>query len=163
MRLLACACFAVGTLVFSGCSTVLRPSLDAESESKLQQVSAAIWKHDTRQALAQLAGMPNAKVDTVYESSGQPSTLLHEACTTGNLEIVKVLLEKGANVNRAVNDRYPLAAAAAGNHTEIIVLLLDRGAKINQRDSHGISAMMYAHSNFHKEACELLRAHGGKM
>ncbi|MEZ0273902.1 MAG: ankyrin repeat domain-containing protein, partial [Roseimicrobium sp.] len=124
---------------------------------------SALWVRDTQKALALIAEVPDALVDAVYESSGQPSSLLVAACYNGNIEVVSELVRRGARVNRPANGMYPLAAAAAGNHSEVVTLLLDHGARINQKNPHGQTALEFALANYHDETTELLRARGGKM
>lgn len=59
------------------------------------------------------------------------TTALFPACDRGHLEIVKLLLERGAEVN--VRDTFynatPLTWAASKGHVAIILLLLDKGAQ----------------------------------
>lgn len=63
-------------------------------------------------------------------------TPLSIACNTGNLEIVRILIESGAAVDDGVDKNSvhmtPLMHAAASGHAEIIKLLLDNGAEINR-------------------------------
>src|SRR5687768_14872317 len=52
---------------------------------------------------------------------------LNEACAAGNLEMAKVLLEGGADINDGAINR-----AAQAGHTEIVKLLIERGAELNK-------------------------------
>lgn len=62
-------------------------------------------------------------------------TALFPACDRGHLEVVKLLLDRGANVN--VNDRFynatPMGQAINKGHVEIVQLLLEKGAQNSQR------------------------------
>ena len=50
-------------------------------------------------------------------------------CSSGHLEVVKLLLDKGPNVGVATNNGWtPLHAAAQNGHLEVVMLLLDTGA-----------------------------------
>nr|ACS15395.1 ankyrin 2,3/unc44-like protein [uncultured bacterium FLS12] len=61
-------------------------------------------------------------------------TALHEAVSPGHLDIVKILLEHGANVDGNTDDsRRPLMLASWEGHTEIVQLLLEAGADVNAR------------------------------
>jgi ankyrin repeat protein len=62
---------------------------------------------------------------------------LHLACDIGNIEIVQLLLEKGANVD-VLDDNFmtPLHYAANRNHFKIIKKLIKYKAKINLLDEY---------------------------
>lgn len=62
---------------------------------------------------------------------------LHIACEIGNIEIVQILLEYGANTE--INDNKlmtPIFYAAQNNHYNIIKLLINYKAKINIMDQY---------------------------
>ncbi|HEX9760646.1 MAG TPA: ankyrin repeat domain-containing protein [Candidatus Acidoferrales bacterium] len=85
------------------------------------------------------------------------ATALFPACDRGHVEIVKLLLERGAEVN--VQDTFyratPLGWAANKGHAEIIKLLLDKGAT-------GIDAvLMSGVSQNRPEIVRLALAKGG--
>ena len=55
-------------------------------------------------------------------------TALHEACNHGFLDIVKVLIEHGADVNvHGLEGDTPLHDAAANGHEEITIVLIQSG------------------------------------
>ncbi|MER9334243.1 ankyrin repeat domain-containing protein [Mesorhizobium sp. M0293] len=60
-------------------------------------------------------------------------TALYIACEGGNVELAKLLINRGADVNLPVSwQRTPLYAANKAGHAEIVKLLLDNGADPNQ-------------------------------
>ncbi|TPI67539.1 c-type cytochrome [Mesorhizobium sp. B3-1-3] len=60
-------------------------------------------------------------------------TALYIACEGGNVEIAKLLIDRGADVNMPVSwQRTPLYAANNGGYPDIVKLLLDNGADPNQ-------------------------------
>jgi ankyrin repeat protein len=62
-----------------------------------------------------------------------------------NLVIIKMLLDRGANVNeRDLNRRTPLLTAARSGNPESIHLLLDKGADINAHDRYGATPLRIA-------------------
>ena len=57
---------------------------------------------------------------------------LHQAASEGHLEVVRLLVENGANVNaRDENGRTPLFRAADEGHLDIVRLLVENGAEVN--------------------------------
>ena len=70
---------------------------------------------------------------------------MHNAAQEGHVEIVKILLERGANPN-AEDDagRTPLHDAAFKGHVEIVKLLLERGADPWIADKGGHIPLDYA-------------------
>lgn len=92
-------------------------------------------------------------------------TALSVAIESGHIPIVKLLLEMGADVNRAdlVNGapvRYPLMVAANDTaesvRDEMMHLLLSRGAQVNQTDALGQTALMTAAEYGHLAAMRRL-------
>jgi len=74
-------------------------------------------------------------------------TLLHHACINDKLDMCRVLIDAGANVNAQDHfGRTPLMEQiASGNvNIEIIKLLLARGARVNDVDHDGHSALYFA-------------------
>ena len=77
---------------------------------------------------------------------GQYANALQAAASSGNIETVRLLLERGANVNDQGGD-YGYALRIAANHhfTDIVRLLLDNGADIHlQGGSHGTALQVAA-------------------
>ena len=93
-------------------------------------------------------------------------TPLHYTATSGNRQITKLLISKGANVNAINSSNYtPLHGATCNGHKEIAELLIANGADVNARDSGGktpLDETMTDLSLNKKELAALLRKHGGK-
>jgi ankyrin repeat protein len=70
----------------------------------------------------------------VDQASGG-STALHHAAWRGHADVVKLLLQAGADVNAKTrsNSETPLHLAAMHGHTDVIQLLLQAGADVNAR------------------------------
>lgn len=78
-----------------------------------------------------LPDITKQRTDGVITSPAKGDTPLHSACRGGHKEIVSLLLEKGADVNRQ-NSWYetPLHIASTEGHLEVVRLLLKRGADV---------------------------------
>ncbi len=86
------------------------------------------------------------------------------AASTGKLQKVEALIDKGLDVNkRDLSGGTALIHASLGGHTEVVRLLLRHGAKVNIRDrSMGVTALSGAASNGHKATVLALLAAGAK-
>lgn len=82
---------------------------------------------------------------------GHQATALHWAASEGNLETVRLLLSKGANVNSLTepDSSTPLMAAASNGYADIVNLLLDNQADVNASDDHGTTALQSAAAHGH--------------
>ncbi|ETO61963.1 hypothetical protein F444_20090 [Phytophthora nicotianae P1976] len=81
----------------------------------------------------------NAVVKTGTSPNGRPDReakgdLLYHAVDKENVELVKVLLGNGAEVNGSKHDEspHPLRAAVVRKNLELVTLLLKRGANVNR-------------------------------
>ena len=76
-------------------------------------------------------------------------TALMYACNYGNVEEVKLLLEKGADPNAPVDMFTPLMAACSCSsvrieNSDIVELLVNKGSVINDSDRYHMTSLMYA-------------------
>lgn len=94
----------------------------------------------------------------------QDNSILHWASVAGDVEMVKVLLTEGFNIN--ANDSYgnsSLHFAAINNHPETISLLLQSGIDINAKNKYGNSALHGAAAYGYTEVIQLLLAQGADV
>jgi hypothetical protein len=104
---------------------VLLCPLAASAQDKNEEFLAAARKGDT----AAVKGFLDKGVD-VNAKTRYGATALSYACDKGHVEVIKLLIERGADVN--VRDTFygevPLGWALSHGHVEVIKLLLDKGA-----------------------------------
>jgi ankyrin repeat protein len=85
------------------------------------------------------------------------STPLTHAAGYGHVDVVRVLLEEGANVNRANGTTCTALHQAAWNgHLDVCRLLLDWGAKVDAWDKLRISPLHVAAERVHLTVVKLL-------
>ena len=98
-----------------------------------------------------------------------PVLSLHEAAAVGDIEQVKSLISKGADVN-AMDDRLdgtPMHLAAFYYQRQVVELLIANGANVNAKNKWDrtplhVAIRRYPHRG-HTEIVELLRKHGAKV
>ncbi|XP_035682974.1 poly [ADP-ribose] polymerase tankyrase-1-like isoform X1 [Branchiostoma floridae] len=84
-------------------------------------------------------------VKDFFGTSLPPCTALYFACGTGRVDLVKLLLRKGASlVRRTMGEFAPLHAAAQNGRTEIVDLLVQNGATLDIRDGFQDTPLMAA-------------------
>jgi len=102
----------------------------------------------------------------IKNGTRQGRSLFHIAAASGNLEIIRLLIRSGADVNvRVRSGKTPLHAAAAKNNLEICKLLVAAGADANAQDNSGQTALVKTiphgfTSPYFKEMVELMVKHG---
>src|ERR1700682_2827622 len=87
-------------------------------------------------------------------------TPLHIAASRNSVDIAKVLIDGGANLEaEAVEDQkraHPLHTAAQANAAKVAELLISRGAQVNARNADGATPLFVAASNGQAEVAEVL-------
>ena len=98
----------------------------------------------------------NAEADTEW-------TPLIGAASFGHLEVVKLLLAKGAEVEAGKNHLTALTGAAGSGHLEVVKQLLARNPDVDAKDRNGNTALMCAAGNGHLEVLKLLLKKGADV
>lgn len=93
--------------------------------------------------------------------SHEGETLLHDAVLSGNINLVKLVLLKGARVNVTYKtNKTPLFEAVSNHHLDITKLLLDNGAHINIADERGYTPLHEAFGKCYPEMANILLDYG---
>ncbi|MEW6351608.1 MAG: ankyrin repeat domain-containing protein [Thermodesulfobacteriota bacterium] len=111
-----------------------------------------------------VALLVNKGLGAVPNSGAQQRPLLASACNWGRVEVVKLLLAKGADVNETgPGGASPLILACSEGQTEVAKVLLENGADVNQRDAEGRTALIGATWRGELEAVKLLLSYGADV
>ncbi|GFQ77336.1 hypothetical protein TNCT_578431 [Trichonephila clavata] len=106
--------------------------------------------------------LERSHVDTCVSWGG--FTSLHLAAETGCLEIVNLLLKKGADVNAKTDQlNTALHLSSFNGYTDIIKALIMNGAEINVHNVNGGTALHNAVENGHENIVGILLEYGAKV
>lgn len=135
-----------------------------EYEGELLVQTILVNNRDKEQLYNQVRQRLEAGANPNHFSIGYSNTPLIAAAENGNVEVIELLIQKGANVNKPrdpENDGLtPLMAAAAGDHSEVVKVLIEAGANVNAADVEGMTALMMAAQNGKFKATEALLTGG---
>lgn len=106
----------------------------------------------------------DAGADVNYRGFGGFTPLL-AAAKNGHLEVVKYLVEHGADIDKSDNNRRktPLLAAAFEGHFEIVKYLVDKGANVNVQAINGWTPLHDAAWVANFEIVKYLVDHGADL
>lgn len=87
-------------------------------------------------------------------------TPLHRACYANNVDVVKTLIERGADINAKSGDGWtPLHSAARWSALECASILVNSGADVNARSTGHLTPLHLACTNQSRGLLELLLHH----
>ena len=105
-----------------------------------------------------------AEVDALLFKNNTPLTMAAGRGHRGHLEIVQVLLDRGAAINRPTPaGETALMKAAWSCHLVMTEWLLNRGARINMQNQEGRTSLFYASIMGRSDIVNLLLDHGVRL
>jgi ankyrin repeat protein len=91
-------------------------------------------------------------------------TFFRVVSAVGDREIVQLLIEKGADVNKTWKDGVtPLWVASQNGHEEVVKLLIANGADVKKSNENGVTPLWVASQNGHKGTVKLLIEKGADV
>jgi ankyrin repeat protein len=106
-------------------------------------------------------------VEAVYlrADNQRQTSALFEASTYGHADVVTLLLEKGATVDKVIGayGATALSAASKNGHEQVVRVLLEKGADVNKTDVNGDSPLHRASITGQKNTVNLLLKHGANV
>jgi len=86
-------------------------------------------------------------------------TALHYAASSGNCDIIKLLLDKSAYIDaESPNKTTPIMMAARGGQMAAVKLLMEAGADISIKNDQGMSAADFAVTHEFNDVADLLKS-----
>ena len=150
LSLAACGGSGGGFVVveeFSDC-----PLCKAAKDGDLERIQFLLDNGENPNAVSQSV---NANPKTPGGVAGDSALLF--AVFAGRTDIVKALLDGGADANQAnKNGSTPLSSSTNHSSGEITMMLLDAGANPNSANIEGMSALMFATIKGHSEVAKML-------
>jgi Ankyrin repeats (3 copies)/Ankyrin repeats (many copies) len=107
--------------------------------------------------------LKNRQYPDVKDSWGR--TPLWRAAENGHEVVVKLLLEKGAELESKDSEygRTPLSRAAENGDEAVVKLLLEKGAELESKDKYGQTPLSWAAENGHGAVVKLLLEKGAEL
>ena len=126
--------------------------------ASIDDLIRAVWGFDTAKAAALIDG--GVDVNTADGKGTYPLIL---ACSyKDNDEMIKLLLEKGANPNvSGPKGETPLGFAAKYS-LKAVQMLVEKGADVNAKDEAGFTALRWAQKMEQSKIVEFLKKNGAK-
>jgi uncharacterized protein YndB with AHSA1/START domain len=109
----------------------------------------------------------DAQPELVGDLSDDGFTALHLACFAGGADAVRLLVDRGAPLERLAEASFarvrPLGTAVFAGNVEAARILLEAGADPNGTDSEEHRPLQTAEANENEELARLLREHGATL
>ncbi|KAH0534827.1 putative ankyrin repeat protein RBE_0220 [Cotesia glomerata] len=141
------------------------PAIDREKGHEVYSSPLQYAVHSQDEKIVSLLLSKNADVNFKSKNDG---TALHIACSNEISNIVRYLLEYGADVDVVSDDNLtkgqtPLFVAISWNQTEAVKLLLDNDANINITNFNGKSVLKLLNENTDEKINVMVKQHVVKL
>ncbi|KAH8977589.1 hypothetical protein EDB86DRAFT_3249747 [Lactarius hatsudake] len=143
---------------------LLEMGADIDARDKLGSspfdLAPSFWQWEITWPLAKRFGPP----EPVNPWHGNRKTSLHVASKEGRLDVVRLLIGRGEDVNcRDEQGHTPLALSSQSEHLEVVRLLLDHGADLDTTCQNRLTALHNASSQGYFEIVQLLIERGANV
>jgi ankyrin repeat protein len=137
-----------------------RANVNTENkDGTVLQMAINVRDHETISAL-----LKDPKIDINARGGEGGLTALYCAVSQGNYEVVKLLLNRGADINEPCdNGRYCLPEAVLHKDSKMVELLLQQGAHVNASQSGHQTALMVACDGGNEALVRLLLRKGADV
>jgi ankyrin repeat protein len=146
---------------------VNKTATDLASENGNGEIASFLAEYRTRSYIrnnVRSASFDTARHATDEYGKDEARTSLHTASKCGKLDVVKSLLNQGADVNATdTDDATPLHLAAIKGNLDVVSLLLEWGAEVDSRDWLGQTPLLKASRSGHVEISQVLIDHGANV
>lgn len=126
-------------------------------ENDGQRLWTAVEEDDEEEVSKLLDANP-----TVLEGRDKGSNFVHLAAEYGRLGVLRLLVEKGANID-AGRRHNALHGAARKGHEEVMAFLLSKGARADKTNLVGATPLMLASGSGHVGVVRMLLQHVGEQ
>ena len=107
---------------------------------------------------------PNCCLESIASKDESGRTPLSWAAGKGHEAVVRLLLEKGAELDsKDESGQTPLSWAAGSGHEAVVRLLLEKGAELDSKDASGRTPLSYAAWSGHEAVVRLLLEKGAEL